>query len=233
MSSHLKLKFNVTSLSSEYRRIEFTPRHLIIAGWTGSNAEAVEKHIKELEEIGVARPRQTPTFYRLSTNLVSQDGCMDVVGGGATGEAEVILLKHDGEFYVGVGSDHTDRHLETFGVTYSKQICAKPIGSEIWPLAEVRGHWDRLVLRSRVWRNEDWETYQEGSLDSLLSPDALLAQFADQNSEFEDTDVMFCGTIPIIGEFYFSEKMTIELADTVLNRNLQHEFKVNALQIAD
>ena len=30
---------------------------LVIAGWTGRNVEALEAHIKELEAIGVKRPR--------------------------------------------------------------------------------------------------------------------------------------------------------------------------------
>ena len=37
---------------------------LIIAGWTGRDAEAVEKHILELEKIGISRPSSTPIFYR-------------------------------------------------------------------------------------------------------------------------------------------------------------------------
>ena len=39
---------------------------LIIAGWTGRDTEAVEKHILELEKIGISRPSSTPIFYRAS-----------------------------------------------------------------------------------------------------------------------------------------------------------------------
>ena len=34
----------------------------VIAGWTGRDAAALEKHIAELEELGVRRPASTPIF---------------------------------------------------------------------------------------------------------------------------------------------------------------------------
>jgi hypothetical protein len=48
--------------------------HLVIAGWTGRNKEAVEHHIEELEKLGVARPRTIPCFYRGGENLLSISG---------------------------------------------------------------------------------------------------------------------------------------------------------------
>jgi len=33
---------------------------LVVAGWTGRDVAAVEKHIRELEAIGVKRPKSTP-----------------------------------------------------------------------------------------------------------------------------------------------------------------------------
>jgi hypothetical protein len=39
-------------------------RQLIIAGWTGRDRVAQEKHIAELEALGVRRPPSTPVYYR-------------------------------------------------------------------------------------------------------------------------------------------------------------------------
>src|ERR1700759_2491713 len=36
---------------------------LVVAGWTGRDPAAVEKHIKELEALGVKRPGPPPTFF--------------------------------------------------------------------------------------------------------------------------------------------------------------------------
>jgi hypothetical protein len=38
--------------------------HAVIAGWTGRDAAAVEKHIKELEVLGVKPPATTPFLSR-------------------------------------------------------------------------------------------------------------------------------------------------------------------------
>ena len=44
---------------------------LILGGWTGRDADAVETHIVELEELGVARPKSVPTFFRMSRDRIT------------------------------------------------------------------------------------------------------------------------------------------------------------------
>lgn len=44
---------------------------LVIAGWTGRDAAAVEAHIAELEAIGVPRPATVPCFYRVAAGLLT------------------------------------------------------------------------------------------------------------------------------------------------------------------
>ena len=125
---------------------------LVVAGWTGRDKAAVEHHIAELAAIGVKRPRRVPCFYRLGANLLTTASEVEVVGENSSGEVEFVLISAPDAVYVGVGSDHTDRKVEAYGVTVSKQMCPKPLGRELWRLAEVEGHWDRLVLRSHVTR---------------------------------------------------------------------------------
>src|SRR5689334_6701674 len=108
---------------------------LVIAGWTGRDRAAVEKHIAELEAIGVKRPRTVPVFYRVGSGLLTGDREVEVVGGHSSGEVEFVLVSSGDALYVGVGSDHTDRKVESYGVTVSKQMCPKPVGRELWPLA--------------------------------------------------------------------------------------------------
>jgi len=100
---------------------------VIVAGWTGRDAAAVDKHIRELEELGVKRPSTTPIFYPVSAVRVTTATEIEVVGTHSGGEVEFVLLQHDGRMWVGVGSDHTDRQVETYGVTVSKQMCDKPV----------------------------------------------------------------------------------------------------------
>src|ERR1700719_1960181 len=97
--------------------------HLVLAGWPGRDQAAVQKHIDELAHIGVKPPATTPIFYRVSAARVTTDDTIEAVGDGSGGEVEFILLQHDGRLWVGTGSDHTDRQVETYGVTVSKQMC--------------------------------------------------------------------------------------------------------------
>ena len=54
--------------------------NLIIAGWTGRNVEAMEAHIRELEELGIARPKTTPIYYRVAAALLTTDDEIQVSG---------------------------------------------------------------------------------------------------------------------------------------------------------
>ena len=149
-------------------------RNLIIAGWTGRDTEAVEKHILELEEIGISRPSSTPIFYRASPDLLTQGEKITVVGNNTSGEVEVFIVFVEGELWLGVGSDHTDRETEAYSVAISKQACPKPISRTLWNYKDVEAHWDRLVLRSFVTIDGDRQLYQEGELSSMMDIETLI-----------------------------------------------------------
>ena len=105
---------------------------LVIAGWTGRDEQALRKHIRELEEIGVKPPRTTPIFYRVSANLFCHADEIQVSGPDTSGEVEFVLVRSEDGLSVAVGSDHTDRKAETIGVSLSKQLCAKTVSRESW-----------------------------------------------------------------------------------------------------
>ncbi len=122
--------------------------NLIIAGWTGRDRAEVEQHIAELAAIGVNPPTTVPCFYRVGANLLTNTRTIDVAGSHSSGEVEFVLVSLAAGLHVGVGSDHTDRKVEAYGVTVSKQMCPKPIGRELWKFSDVEAHWDELMLRS-------------------------------------------------------------------------------------
>lgn len=206
---------------------------LVIAGWTGRDKAAVEHHIAELAAIGVKRPRAVPCFYRLGVNLLTTAPEVDVVGEDSSGEVEFVLVAATDAMYVGVGSDHTDRKVEAYGVTASKQMCPKPIGRELWRFAEVEEHWDRLVLRSHVTRRGKRRPYQEGAVSRMLMPRDLLALFADSGAKLSPGTAMYCGTLAVQGEIGGGERFEIELYDPLNNRSLKHEYATRSLAIAD
>jgi Protein of unknown function (DUF2848) len=208
-------------------------QHLVIAGWTGRDATAVEHHIAELEAIGVARPRTVPCFYRVGANLLTTNENVEVCGSDSSGEAEVVLLAIEDELYVGVGSDHTDRRLEAFGVTVSKQMCPKPIGRELWPFADLKLHWDEMILRSWVARRGERMLYQEGPMSRMLTPKALINAYLGKGQSLEPNTAMFCGTLPVLGEIGPSDRFEVELEDPVRRRRLRHGYNARSLAYRD
>jgi len=206
---------------------------LIVAGWTGRDPSAIEHHIAELAALGVARPRAVPMFYLLGAALLTQEPLIEVVGSDSSGEVEFVVFSIDGRLYVGVGSDHTDRKVEAYGVTVSKQVCPKPISKSLWPLEEVLGHWDRLVLRSWVTRGGERLLYQEGPVTRMRDPHDLMERLSGGAAALPDNAAMFCGTLPVMGPLAGGERFEIELEDPVLGRSLRHAYDVRSLPVAD
>lgn len=197
---------------------------LVVAGWTGRDPEAVEAHVRELEALGVARPRQTPIYYRVANNLLTTSSSIQAVGVTSSGEAEFILIQLDDGIWVGVGSDHTDRELEKSSVTLSKQVCAKPISAQLWRYEDIAEHWDSLRLRSWATIDGTRRIYQDGVVASMLPPANLIGGYAGE--ELEPGTAMFCGTLPVQGAIEFASRFEIELEDPVLQRTLAHGYDV-------
>lgn len=218
-------------VNSSSRRIEITK--LVIAGWTGRDKASLEKHIAELAAIGVKRPRTVPVFYRVAASLLTAEREVEVVGESSSGEVEFVLVSAPNALYVGIGSDHTDRKVETYGVTVSKQMCPKPLGRDLWAFADLEPHWDELVLRAHVTRQGKRALYQEGAVNRMLAPRDLLKRFSGSTGSLAPGTAMFCGTLAVRGEIGGGEHFEIELHDPVMKRSLRHEYAVRALAIAD
>ncbi|MCT9116013.1 DUF2848 domain-containing protein [Cupriavidus gilardii] len=207
-------------------------QRLIIAGWTGRDLAAVQHHIEELQAIGVKPPASVPTFYPLAASLLTTADTIEVPRDDSSGEIEVVLLQGNDGLYVGVGSDHTDRKVEAYDVTVSKQMCDKPVGTQVWRFDDVADHWDSLEMR--CWRVRDGERalYQEGKVTRLLDPRELIQRLTGESSLPPGT-AMFCGTQAVIGELGHGEAFEVELHDPVRNRTLRHAYRVQTLAVAE
>ena len=225
------MKLELTLANWEGRQPVDAPiQELVIAGWTGRDQAAMEAHIRELEELGVARPDRTPIYYRCAASLLTTDDAIEVVGNTSSGEVEFVLLSTEHGLLVGVGSDHTDREVEKTGVTISKQLCPKPISKEIWKFDEVAGHWDELILRSFAISEGVRDLYQQGPVTAMQDPMGLLSGYSGR-PELRRGSAMFCGTLAVKGNIRPAEKFEIELQDPVLGRCLRHEYDVVTLTI--
>ena len=178
---------------------------------------------RELEAIGVKRPKTTPIFYRVAASLLTSGDAIEVLGDQSSGEAECVVYSIDGSLFVGVGSDHTDRKAEAVGVSLSKQMCAKPVNREVWRRDDVAGHWAKLVLRSYASVGGERRLYQEGSVKAMLPPTELFRLYG--GGGLAAGTAMFCGTLAVHGTITPSDLFEMELVDLVLRRKITHSHR--------
>lgn len=199
---------------------------LVIAGWTGRDVAAVEKHIKELEAIGVKRPKTTPVFYRVAAALLTTAEQIEALGESSSGEVECVVYALQDGMWVGLGSDHTDRKAEAVSVSLSKQMCAKPVSPRIWRYEEVASHWDELILRSYVHVSQTKRLYQEGSV-AAMRPIPDLIRLWNGGNDLATGTAMFCGTLAVHGGVASADVFEMELEDPVLKRKIEHRYRIS------
>ncbi len=223
---------NLVLETDNEQEFAFSPKRFVIAGWTGRDKAAMEKHMAELEEMGIKRPAATPVFYRASTSRLTQEELMQNPGEGSSGEVEFVLFNIEGEWWVGTGSDHTDREVEAYNITVSKQMCDKPIANRLWRFADLRDRWDTLEIRSHATIDGERVTYQNGTVAAMLSPEELVAEFETQTgTKFGPGDVMMGGTLAAIGGVRPAEAFEFELHDAKLNRSISHAYHIETLPV--
>ena len=205
-------------------------RQAVIAGWTGRDPVARDKHIAELEQLGIARPASTPIYYRVAARRLTTADAIEVSGSDSSGEVEFVLIGSEGRIFVGVGSDHTDRKVEAYGVTVSKQMCDKPLAPVLWNFADIADHWDRIVLRSFATINGERVLYQEGRLDGMLGVDELIARGFD-GGRLPDGCAVFGGTFAAKGGIRSATRFEFEIDDPVLKRSIRHGYDVIELPV--
>lgn len=210
---------------------QLTVQKAIIAGWTARDVAAMEKHIKELEEIGVARPASTPIYYRVGAVRITTADSIQAAGGDSSGEVEFVMARIDGKLWIGAGSDHTDRKVETYNITVSKQMCDKPVAAALWPWEEIADHWDNLIIRSHVVIGGKRELYQEGKVAAMRTPIELIEGYNRGQGSFDDGSIMFGGTLAAKGGIRPAERFEFELVDEKLGRKIAHGYNIEPLPV--
>lgn len=201
---------------------------LFAIGYAGRNVEKTQEHIEELAQLGVPAPKRIPTIFQCSNLLLTQEEGFHVVGERTCGEVEYVLVRYQGKTYVGVGSDHTDRELESQSVPKSKQVCPKPIGRELWDYEELKDHWDSIRLLSYQMVDGEEILYQEGTLADILPVERILAELDERVGEIGNA-VIFSGTVPALGGFRFGTAFRGEMIDDTLNRKQVCAYQVWAV----
>lgn len=197
------------TIATDSGNLDLPVDQLVVAGYTGRNRDAIDHHIAELAAIGVPEPDSVPAYYLLEAALVTTETDLAVGSASTSGEVEPVLIRHEGRYYLTVGSDHTDRDLERTGIALSKAACPKPIAAVAIDLGTEPSiaAWDAIEMRCRV----DGELYQEGSLAQTRPLAEILAEGVEHG--IGDTSlVLFGGTLPLIdGTFRYGSDWRMEL----------------------
>lgn len=212
MAAPLKRPARMLTLDHAGTPMRFLARRLLAGGYTGRDPAAVEEHIAELALLGVPRPAHVPWIFVANPQVLQVDGTVYAYDGTSSGEAEYVLLIDRDDVFVCIGSDHTDRGLESLSIDKSKQVYPKILSRQVWRLDDLLPRWDDLRLRSRVAEGGELGDYQDGTLSQLIRPERLLELIGPDPGA---GTVVFSGTLPVLGgNVRAAPRFEAELLDT-------------------
>ena len=221
-------------------------------GCSRNAARAVEATDADLEKIRARGLQMHPAAgicFR-SRYLITSEDTIEVQGAQTSGEVEFVALRHRGQLFISVGSDHNDRSLEDMwtamlGKVYDsakmKQLAPALIAPVAWPYEEVKAHWDQIILRSYVSVNEEKIPYQEFPLANLLKLEYYLENcpwMAEEGSFLlggssslvdELPEDLYQGQSTMAG-VVFPPDFHCEMIDPVLGRKITHAYAITALE---
>ena len=160
--------------------------------------------------------------------MLTTGGRIEVLGVKSSGEVEYALLVHNGQIYVTVASDHTDREFEPHGIQAWKQLCPEVIATTVWPYAECQDHWERHVLRCWTTCGGRRQLYQEAELSELLSAEEWMGRL-DAAGLLGDGLVFLSGPPATNGGVVSADAYEIVLEEPVLRRSIGHRYEVSVL----
>lgn len=198
----------------------------VVAGWTGRDKAALDHHIEELAAIGVPGPSTVPLYYRVAVEQVLQSSAVQVIGRDSSGEVEPVLIATESGLLLTVGSDHTDRKVESYSIAVSKQMCPKVLATAAWPIEP--GPWmDRLVLESRATIDGREVLYQQGTF-AMIRP---LTELIDGYGGLTPGTVMMCGTVPAEGGIRHADRFAMRLSDPDSGAAVEHAYSIETLPV--
>ncbi|MDO5041357.1 MAG: DUF2848 family protein [Peptoniphilus sp.] len=222
----MKFLLNKETLSVDFKDV-------YIIGYAGRDMKKTQEHIDELErDLGVKPPKRIPTIFECSNELVTQEEDLKFVGDMTSGECEYIIIKSADKIYITLGSDHTDRKLESVDMSKAKQVCVKPVAREVWDYEEVKDHWDDILLKSYITVDGEERVYQDGKLADILPVEKILQELDERVGNTEDI-LVFSGTVPLKDGFVYGEKFRSEMVDEKLDRKIELEYAVNVIGVEE
>lgn len=213
------------NLSIDGATRSFEPEVVVVAGYTGADQQAVQHHIDELADEGVAPPPRVPMYWSMPPNVLDQRSTIVMPSQGTSGELEITLVVDGQDIFLTAGSDHTCRTAEAVDIRLSKLICPTPLSSEGWPWTDVADRWADLQLASNIEIDGVSEPYQSADAGGNRPPAELLSGIPWQGTRPESF-VLLCGTVPAIGGIRPADRFTGTITDPSTRRTLTLDYRV-------
>jgi hypothetical protein len=210
--------------------------------------EATKAGLEKIRAKGYQMHPPAGVCFR-SRYLITNEDTIEVQGAQTSGEVEFVAVRHQGQIYISVGSDHNDRSVEDMwtamlGKVYDsaklKQLAPSVVAREAWPYEDIKDHWDEIILRSYVTANGQKIPYQEFPLSNLLD----LEYYLDHCPWLgEDGSFLLGGSSDLVDELpkdlyqgqstmegvVFPPDFHCQMIDPVLDRNIAHSYAILAL----
>lgn len=219
------LDVSIQAADGTSRPARFQTRRMYNFGSATRDPDTAVAHQEEVAKSGIhiAFDVPAPRIYPIALHALTTDEALFVQTDRTSGEVEIVLHMAD-RLYVGVGSDHTDRAMETVSIPGSKQACANHVASVFWPYEEMRDDWDQCVMRSWV----DGRLYQEVGVDAFIPPHDIIALLRERVDNVPERDfTVFCGTIVSVDKALgFGTQWKYEMEAPATGRSIGASYRV-------
>ena len=209
------------STGSESLRIE----RMYNFGSATRDPDAAVAHQEEVAKSGIyiASDVPAPRIYPIGLHALETSNTVYVQSAQTSGEVEIVIHVGD-KIHVGVGSDHTDRALETVSIPGSKQACVNHLAPVFWDWDDIANSWDDCIMRSWV----DDRLYQEVAVSKFLSPLDILAILRERVNNLPVKNYMvYCGTyVSVDKALGYGNIWRYQLAAPKLNRQIDAQYDV-------
>ncbi len=200
-------------------------------GFTIRDAAKMQAHIDEVALVGVVVPEieRPPIIFPISGWAWITSSVCPVQTEYTSGEIELLVVDTGDELFVGVGSDHTDRSLESHDIPWSKQVAPNVLAPTLWRWSDVEAHWDECTLESHVWHEGERIRYQSASVAEFWTPGEMAHSVEGRVSDLKPR-LMLSGTVVSEGgHLIYGDRWEFQLADPVLGRTIKHQYDVVVL----
>jgi hypothetical protein len=193
----------------------------------------MQAHLEECYKLGIKELicERPPLVMPISSWAVLTDTHIGVQRPKTSGEVEIVtIVDENDEIFVSVGSDHTDRSLETIDIPWSKQVAPNVVAPQMWRWNDVKDHWDDIHMESWVIDKGEVVKFQEAMVNEFWTPAEMVQGLRDSVVRVAGPNILFSGTVVSIGEeLRFAESWTIKMTDPILNRSIEHTYTVDVL----